>query len=238
MSSGIQTRADLLDLAERLGRPAGEVEQDFLLVQIAAQLQQDFPNQLCFKGGFVLRHAYGVDRMSVDIDATRQQPPKHKLDEGEVADSIQGAGKPLFKVRRPEAATNSKQSLDFDAIGFHGPISSKGQVAVEVSYREELCLAPIPLAIGPPYINAVIVPTMAPEEMLAEKYRTLCQRQRPTDILDAAWLWSGTAGPMRSGDVAALILLSTGFMPPLVSMVQCFAVSTVFWSMRVAVQSM
>ena len=33
----VQTAADLRDIAEELGRPLSEIEQDFLLVRIAAQ---------------------------------------------------------------------------------------------------------------------------------------------------------------------------------------------------------
>ena len=47
----VQTAADLRDIAEELGRPVSEIEQDFLLVRIAARFQADFPDQLCFKGG-------------------------------------------------------------------------------------------------------------------------------------------------------------------------------------------
>ena len=45
----VHTSADLQDIAERLGKPFIEIEQDFLLVKIAVQLQSDFPDQLCTK---------------------------------------------------------------------------------------------------------------------------------------------------------------------------------------------
>ena len=200
----VHTSADLQDIAEQLGKPLTEVQQDFLLVKIAAQLQDDFPDQLCFKGGFVLRHAYGTPRLSLDIDATRREPSHHKFDADDVAQSIRVAGKPLYKIPVITPATNSKNSLDFDAVTFTGPIS-RGQVAVEVSYREGICLEPIPFAIGPPYIEPVVIPTMDPTEMQAEKYRTLCQRTRPTDLLDAALLWDGIAGTITPEGVAQLV---------------------------------
>ncbi|MHB1524581.1 MAG: nucleotidyl transferase AbiEii/AbiGii toxin family protein [Candidatus Dormibacteria bacterium] len=200
----VETPADLRDIAEELGRPPSEIEQDFLLVRIAAQLQADFRDQLCFKGGFILRHVYGTVRLSLDVDATRHQPAKNKLDSDAVGNSIRAAGKPFYRIPPLSPATNSKNSLDFDSVRFQGPIS-RGQVAVEVSYREAICLEPIPAQIGPPYIDAVTIPTMDPVEMLAEKYRTLCQRSRPTDLLDAALLWDGAAGAIASHQVAELI---------------------------------
>lgn len=200
----VHTSADLQEIAEQLGKPLGEVQQDFLLVKIAAQLQEDFPDQLCFKGGFVLRHAYGTPRLSLDIDATRRQPSRHKFEPGDVAQSIRAAGKPLYRIPAITPATNSRNSLDFDAVKFDGPIS-RGQVTVEVSYREGICLDPIAFPIGPPYIEPVVIPTMDPTEMQAEKYRTLCQRNKPTDLLDAALLWDGIAGTITTEGVAELI---------------------------------
>jgi predicted nucleotidyltransferase component of viral defense system len=200
----IRTAADLRDIAEQLGRPPAEVERDFLLVRIAAQLQADFPDQLCFKGGFVLRHVYGTVRLSFDVDATQHQPARNKLDAEAVGDSIRSAGKPFYRIPLLTPATDSKSSLDFDAVTYKGPIS-RGQVAVEVSYREAICLEPILAPVGPPYIDPFVIPTMDPVEMLAEKYRTLCQRSRPTDLLDAALLWDGVAGTIAPSSVAALI---------------------------------
>ena len=104
-SGYVLTEADLRDVAESLGKPLTEVQQDFLLVKIAAQLQADFPDQLCFKGGFVLRHVYGTERLSLDIDATRREPAGHKLDANDVAQAIRAAGKPLFRIPRIQPAT-------------------------------------------------------------------------------------------------------------------------------------
>jgi predicted nucleotidyltransferase component of viral defense system len=200
----VRTGDDLRDIAERVGRPLAEIEQDFLLVMIAAQLQADYPNQLCFKGGFVLHHAYGTERLSFDVDSTRTAPARHKLDAAAVAHSIRTAGRPLYRIPAIAPATNSKNSLDFDAVKYVGPIS-RGQVEVEISYREEVCLEPLAMPVGPPYADAVMIPTMVPSEMLAEKHRTLCQRTRPTDLLDAADLWDGVAGLITAENVAELI---------------------------------
>jgi predicted nucleotidyltransferase component of viral defense system len=183
----IHTDADLADLAESLGIPADELERDFLLVTIAAQLHGDFPGAFCFKGGFVLRHVHGQRRLSVDIDATRHSPPRHKLETDDVRRSITRAGGNLFRVRVADPETDSAQSLDFDRVSYTGPLG-RGIVAVEVSYRESLVLDPIPAQIGEPFFDPFFVPVMAPDEIVAEKLRTLAQRRRPTDLSDLAFL--------------------------------------------------
>lgn len=73
----IHNEYDLQELAEQLDRPIELIERDFALVTVAAHLADQFPGQLCFKGGFVLRHVRGSSRFSADLDATRTNPPKH-----------------------------------------------------------------------------------------------------------------------------------------------------------------
>lgn len=62
---------ELLELAEQQQLPIDLVERDFVLVSIAALLIEDFPGQLCFKGGFVLRHVHGHRRLSGEAFARR-----------------------------------------------------------------------------------------------------------------------------------------------------------------------
>jgi hypothetical protein len=52
----IHNEYDLQDIAEEQDRPIELIERDFALVTIAAHLVDQFPDQLCFKSGFVLRH--------------------------------------------------------------------------------------------------------------------------------------------------------------------------------------
>ena len=52
----IHNEYDLQDIAEQQNRPIELIERDFALVTVAAHLVDQFPGQLCFKGGFVLRH--------------------------------------------------------------------------------------------------------------------------------------------------------------------------------------
>lgn len=68
MRSRVLTDDDLRDLAVAQGIPLEWAERDYLLVSIAAGLEEAFPGQLCFKGGFVLRHVYGHSRFSQDVD--------------------------------------------------------------------------------------------------------------------------------------------------------------------------
>jgi Nucleotidyl transferase AbiEii toxin, Type IV TA system len=75
----VRTEFELQDVVEELDQPADLVARDFALMTVAACLTERYPGELCFKGGFVLRHVHGHQRFSRDIDATRTKPRKHKL---------------------------------------------------------------------------------------------------------------------------------------------------------------
>jgi hypothetical protein len=132
----IHNEFDLRDIAESQDRPIDLIERDFALVTVAAHLVEDFPGQLVFKGGFVFRHVYGHARFSGDIDATRSDPPKHKFDSSEIADSMRRASdEPMLRIDPQTPQTDSARGLDFDIVRFRTP-THEGIVAVEISYRE------------------------------------------------------------------------------------------------------
>jgi predicted nucleotidyltransferase component of viral defense system len=155
---------------------------------IAAGLVTDYGNSLCFKGGFVLRHVFGHERFSGDIDATRINPPKSKLDSENVAATIQASGmRNLLSLSTGPPATDTGRSLDFDHIRYQSPGGS-GFVSVEVSYRESVVLEPSLVAVGDPYYEPFEIPVMQLDEIVAEKLRALAQRERPTDLSDIAMI--------------------------------------------------
>lgn len=141
----------LQDIIDELDKPAELVERDFALVSIAAQLVVDYGDALCFKGGFVLRHVYGHERLSKDIDATRREPPKHKFDAEEIASSVRSASMgDLLSIEPGQPKTDSGRSLDFASVAYKGPLST-GHLALEISYREAVVEPPDIVEIGPPY---------------------------------------------------------------------------------------
>jgi hypothetical protein len=161
----VRNEYELRDVVDKLGRDAELVERDFALMTIATGLVAEFGDQLCFKGGFVLRHAYGHERFSTDIDATRVNPPKHKLDAAGFADTIRQAGmRNLLTLDPGTPRTDSARSLDFDQVRYRGPLG-QGSVAVEVSYREDVIETPQLVEVGSPYYEPFAIPILQLEEM-------------------------------------------------------------------------
>ncbi len=182
----VHNEYDLQDIAEAAARPIELIERDFALVTLAAHLSDQFPGMLCFKGGFVLRHVRGSGRLSGDIDATRTNPAKHKLDADDVAEAMRRASdEPVLRFDPGEPETNTRESLDFDRVEYH-TARGDGRVAVEVSYREAIADEPNWVTIGAPYYEPFAIPVLTLEETTAEKLRTLLQRRRATDLADIA----------------------------------------------------
>ncbi|MHB1808595.1 MAG: nucleotidyl transferase AbiEii/AbiGii toxin family protein [Solirubrobacteraceae bacterium] len=192
----IHNEYDLEEIAEEQDRPIELIERDFALVTVAAHLIDRFPGQLCFKGGFVLRHVRGHARFSGDLDATRTNPPKHKIAAPEIAEAMRRASdEPMLRIDPGVPATDSQNSLDFDQIAFHTP-HHDGQIAVEISYREAVVDEPTWADVGPPYYASFQIPVLTLEETVAEKLRTLLQRQRPTDLSDLALILRDHGGQL------------------------------------------
>lgn len=182
----IRNEFELDDLIQQSGSDRRLIEQDFVLMTVAAGLVGSYGDRLCFKGGFVLRHAHGHRRFSRDIDATRVNPARSKLDSTDVAEVIRKAGLPNLLTLRPgEPATDSGRSLDFDRVAYSVP-AGDGHVSVELSYREDVIETPDIVQVGTPYFEPFQLPVMTRHEIVAEKLRTLAQRTRPTDLADLA----------------------------------------------------
>ena len=186
---------ELIDMLERQPGGMSVATRDFALVTLAAQLSASFPGQLVFKGGFVLRHAYGHLRFSKDVDSTRHAPPEHKFDAVDVAAAIKNASiRNVAQFEPGTPATDSARSLDFDNVRVTGELLAPSVVQVEVSYREAVVGNPVAFHIGSPFYEPFEILTMEISEMAAEKLRTLAQRHRETDLADLAVM-------LRSGEV-------------------------------------
>jgi predicted nucleotidyltransferase component of viral defense system len=182
-------QVDLEEMLRNMPGGMGFAARDFALVTLAAELSVSFPGQLVFKGGFVLRHVHGHLRFSKDVDATRHQPPGHKLDAVAVAAAISAASIPNVVHFVPgDPATDSARSLDFDKVRVTSELFGAADVQVEVSYREGVVGVPTVSDIGGPFYEPFEILTMEAEEMAAEKLRTLAQRRRSTDLADLAVL--------------------------------------------------
>jgi predicted nucleotidyltransferase component of viral defense system len=185
----VRTDFELQDVADQRGISLEDAARDLALLAVMASIQDTFGDRVIFKGGSVLRFAWGATRTSADTDSTMTNPARTPVTPDSMREAIEGAAAGQFlQIRAPSApATANKYSLDFDGVSFDCA-GVRGTLSVETSYREDVQLEALPREIGDPYFDPFVVSTMRPVEMAAEKLRTLAQRARGTDLADCVLL--------------------------------------------------
>jgi len=172
--------AMLQEIAQANGVDPLFVERDWVLTEIIFHLAQLPGPDLVLKGGQALRHIYGSDRLSKDIDYVSSR----RLDFDELRQQLTIR---YPRLRLPaHAAGPTKYGLTIRPIIYTGPLNVQGTVEVEVSYREDVVLIPTPQLFNNPFRDPFPVVVMNLHEMVAEKIRALYQRGNPRDLYD---LW-------------------------------------------------
>ena len=205
---------ELRELAERQQLPIDLVERDFVLVSIAALLVEDFPGQLCFKGGFVPPRS----TVTCDSPATWTRPGRHRRSTSS-RPQMSGARSNARVGRSVESGQGPGDRLGarprFRPDRLHHGQRWQGPRGRRVSYREAVVLEPHEAMIGAPYYEPFAVPVLRPEEIVAEKLRALAQRSRPTDLSGLAWLLERVGAELDDALVAELV--ARKFVPGLVA---------------------
>ncbi len=155
--------------------------------ELLRRLQQEVRGGIVWKGGTVLR-LDGSERFSRDLDATRRSP---SLTMQRLIRALNEAKKDLpylagsgIKRRRQSVVAEYR----FSVPALQQPV----RVRVEVSLREKILRAPVPISTAriahPVGLEPVIVARLEPAELLAEKVRALVMRLAGRDIYDVYWL--------------------------------------------------
>jgi len=208
--SGTFNPAALQEMAEELDIEPLVLERDWVLTEIIHHLaQQPVGQDLVLKGGQALRHVYGSERFSKDVDYVARR----RVEFAELRD--------LLTIRYPalrppvSPPTSTKFGLKIDPISYTGPMRVPGTVEVEVSFREEVQLPVQHMDYISPFRDPFSVSVMDLHEMVAEKVRAMVQRGNPRDLFDLWFIFSRVDATINGEIVARLIPLK--FAPPLVS---------------------
>lgn len=171
------------------GLPLHILEQDYIQ---ALYLQEIYQNteDLVFKGGTYLKHAYGLDRFSEDLDFT-------SLGEGKMKNVLEGSASALSDYGVEAGLSGYRRVGDSITclMRYRGPLfdgteRSIGAIHVEVSTRKDIVLDPVweRLFFEYPETRVVNVLGLRKEEALAEKLRALGTREMGRDLYDAWFL--------------------------------------------------
>ena len=170
------------------GLPLHILEQDYVQALYLKELYLA-TEDLVFKGGTYLRHAYGLDRFSEDLDFTRLGASPIPMFEA-AASELSSYGIEANIERIDEGDTSLSGILRYRGPLYDGTERSMGAIHIEVSIREDVFLKPLwtRLFFEYPETRAVNVLGLRKEEAFAEKLRALSTRIRGRDLYDVWFL--------------------------------------------------
>jgi predicted nucleotidyltransferase component of viral defense system len=182
------TRVEMQRLANREKAALGVLEKDYVLTQVLNGLSQadELNKLLVFKGGTALRKIYFRDwRYSEDLDfSVKRDMPVAEL---------QGHLKTWYaRVKRETEITLTTNMIHKPngyarlRIQFRGPLDYPGKIFMDLSFDEPICLEPSYLRIiADPFPDENRLILVYPiEELLAEKIRSLKERDKSRDYYD------------------------------------------------------
>ncbi|MCK5253135.1 MAG: nucleotidyl transferase AbiEii/AbiGii toxin family protein [Thermoplasmata archaeon] len=194
------TRRQLRELRpERL--PLHILELDYVQAVVLRGIYSR--DDLVFKGGTCLRKLHGLPRFSEDLDFSLAS-----LDVGEAeARAIVEAGATMMErsgMRVEVKGWRARPGGFLCRLRYEGPLYtgedlSRGTLQIEMS-RVVPLKDPVWTSIASEYVDAgtFLVRAMDPEEMAAEKLRSLRQRRKPRDLLDVWFLLGRGIQPDRA----------------------------------------
>lgn len=181
------------------------VERDYVISWVLKGIFDDalLKDGLVFKGGTALRKVYFPDyRFSEDLDFTTIKPLS-ELGETEIRRSLEDACRKVYTQSGVELTlADFKQTRDeLDEEAFLGKIQYVGprghragsppRVKLDITFYEKVVLPPNKLPLIHSYSDVVdcqaTITAYKFEEIVAEKLRSILQRQRSRDIYD---LWN------------------------------------------------
>jgi len=182
------SKADLQRMATREKTGLGVLEKDYVLTEVLKALSEviSLKDLLVFKGGTALRKVYFSDwRYSEDLDFTvkrdmSEQELHSALDEWylrvEEKSQIRLSTKMLYK---PNGYARIRTQ-------YTGPLAYPGMIFFDLSFDEPLYLDPVsrPVLAQPFSSEGQAVLAYLPEELLAEKIRSLLERGKSRDYYD------------------------------------------------------
>lgn len=174
--------------------PLHVLEQDYIQALFLQKLYSE-NEELVFKGGTYLKHAYGLDRFSEDLDFTsRSKNVENPVRRAVNQLSDYGVDAEIDKVDDREVSFSCR--LRFSGPLYDGTDKTRGSIEIDVSKRKDVILEPewVRMFFDYPEIRVVNALGLQKKELLAEKLRALSTRNKARDLYDCWYLiQQGTA---------------------------------------------
>jgi predicted nucleotidyltransferase component of viral defense system len=169
--------------------PLHVLEQDYIQAIFLSELYSESEN-LVFKGGTFLKHAYGLDRFSEDLDFTSKNDSsiQNQLEKAKNSLSDYGIEAEIDSISETPISFSCR--LKYRGPLFNGDERSVGSIEIDVSKREDVFLEPewTRLFFEYPEVRVINALGLNKKELLAEKIRALSTRTKARDLYDVWFL--------------------------------------------------
>lgn len=147
--------------------------------------------KMVFKGGTYIKHAYGLDRFSEDLDFTLIcSLPRLEDKLLEMTEELGSFGVTATLDHIKENPLSFRARLVYNGPLYTGSKRSQGTIDLELSKRNDIIYTPEWTRLFFPYpeLRVLSVLGLRKEEVLAEKLRALSMRQKARDLYDVWFL--------------------------------------------------
>ena len=208
--------------------PLHILELDYIQSLILKEMFKNI-DTVVFKGGTCLRMTLGLNRFSEDLDFNLISKDYKKI----LEISVLGLKKARIESRLGKVKEIKGSYLT--TLRYRGPLYdnspvSEGSLRIDLSSRKTY-QEPVWSPVLSPYADAGTfnIKSMAPEEILAEKFRALEQRRKPRDLYDTWFLLR--KGQCPSDEMIGRKLEETGSSPrSLEDIIQHYPIEENEWS--------
>ncbi len=182
-------RKDLEKYRTVTGFNMGQIEKDYLQHLFLLFLSRYIKDELVFKGGTAIQKVYALNRFSEDLDFTLLKEINMKEIIERVSKDISNFG---FKAKSEKISSKISENYRLKIKGplYDGTERTISSLKIEISLRNDLILEPDLKEIVPIYTDTqpYLILIMNIKEALAEKIRTIFQREKARDIYDIWFL--------------------------------------------------
>ncbi|MFO8050659.1 MAG: nucleotidyl transferase AbiEii/AbiGii toxin family protein [Thermoplasmatota archaeon] len=169
--------------------PLHVLEQDYIQSLFLREIYRN-DSDLVFKGGTFIKHAFGLDRFSEDLDFTlfRKIDIRSLLNRASSSLERYGSTGRIDNYREDDLKVNAR--LRYAGPLYGGTERSMGSIMIEISKRNDIFREPVwtRLFFRYPETGVVNVLSLSREEVLAEKLRALSMRGKGRDLYDVWFL--------------------------------------------------
>ncbi|MBI2449727.1 nucleotidyl transferase AbiEii/AbiGii toxin family protein [Candidatus Pacearchaeota archaeon] len=165
----------------------GQIEKDYLQNLFLLFFSRNIKDEIIFKGGTAIQKIYGLNRFSEDLDFTLIKDLDLDSVIEQVSKNLINFGfETSYELLKSKSSKNYR--LRIKGPLFDGTDKTIASLRIEVSLRNDSVLEPDLKEIIPLYqdIQPYIILVMNIQEILAEKIRTIMQREKARDVYD---LW-------------------------------------------------